>query len=114
MVARIFFYLCGAALQFFVPLLLLLSMTFVLKTLGDYSWLTSFGLTSTPIPLIGTSKVDANWDKGDMRASLVSLYSLFNVVVNQGMWHFLLLSTTLVIFTLNTFGVLYNAKFAKA
>ncbi len=51
-------------------------------------------------------------DKGDLRSSLVSVYALFNVLVNRGIWGFLLLSTTLLTFALNVLGVLYNSKVA--
>lgn len=38
MVARVFYYLCVIALQYVAPLVMLLHMTLLLKTLGNHSW----------------------------------------------------------------------------
>ncbi|OWF48820.1 transmembrane protein 161B-like [Mizuhopecten yessoensis] len=43
MVARVFYYLCVVALQYITPLVLLLFLTFLQKTLGDFSWSAMFG-----------------------------------------------------------------------
>ncbi|KAL8611477.1 hypothetical protein ACOMHN_014532 [Nucella lapillus] len=37
-VARVFYYLCMVAIQYLAPILLLLFLTFLLKTMGSYSW----------------------------------------------------------------------------
>lgn len=43
MVARVFYYLCVVALQYITPLVLLLFLTFLHKTLGEFSWSAMFG-----------------------------------------------------------------------
>lgn len=43
MVARVFYYLCMVAIQYLAPVLLILFLTFLLKTMGNYSWSVIFG-----------------------------------------------------------------------
>lgn len=43
LVARIFYYLCVVTLQYLTPLILLLFLMFLQKTLGEYSWSSVLG-----------------------------------------------------------------------
>ena len=43
MVARVFFYLCVVAIQYITPALIILFLTFLLKTLSSLSWVGLFG-----------------------------------------------------------------------
>ncbi|CAL1534128.1 unnamed protein product, partial [Lymnaea stagnalis] len=45
-VARVFFYLCVVAIQYVAPILLILFLTFLLKTLGGMSWASLYGETA--------------------------------------------------------------------
>ena len=47
MVARVFYYLCVVAVQYITPAILILFLTFLLKTLGNYSWTAVLGESVT-------------------------------------------------------------------
>ena len=47
MVARVFYYLCVVALQYVAPLITILFLVLMMKTLGGLSWVSSFGYDFT-------------------------------------------------------------------
>jgi hypothetical protein len=83
---------------------------------GHYSWLTPFGLPTVYLPyLSGLNPSDPKlFSPGDVQQSLMSIYTLFNVTVNRGIWTFILITMTALNFSLSLIGVVYNARFDRS
>jgi len=115
MVAQIFFYLCVAAIQYFAPVVILFSLTCILKVLGEYSWLAAFNFfhfewfmsSSSVVSDISQTASSSN----KLVSSLTHVYNIFNVVVNRGIWSFFLFSTSFLCFFGSVVGAVYSTKF---
>ena len=102
MVARVFYILCLVTLQYLIPVVILLFMAFMYKTLGEYSWSGTFGeeaerfvssFTKTPnitTPTNSSSETETVVDKA-MQFSLTfyNLRKVFTPVWYQGLLSFL-------------------------
>ena len=119
MVARVFFYLCVVAIQYITPVFIVLFLTFLLKTLGDYSWVSLFGETAVQfftssakpgmsIPNLGNSTLGTVVQSAaDITTAIGELKGIFTPVWYRGILSYLLWWVQTVWFTTTSFGVMY-------
>uniref|UniRef100_T1JFZ8 Transmembrane protein 161B n=1 Tax=Strigamia maritima TaxID=126957 RepID=T1JFZ8_STRMM len=108
-VARVFYYLCVVALQYVAPLLLCLSFTLLLKSLGDYSW-TSYYLSTDSVepsiqtlpPLNETSPLTVN-----------HLKYVLSSTFYRGLFGFMTWWVCSVWFATSAVGLIYHSYFVQ-
>lgn len=111
-VARVFYYLCVVALQYMAPLLMCLNFTFLLKTLGEYSWNSYFSDTCVepeldPHP---ASFPDVN-DTSTL--TLESLKQVFTPLFFRGFLGFMTWWVCSVWFATSAIGLIYHSYFVQ-
>ena len=119
-VSSVFYYLCAVALQYLAPIVFLLSCVFMLKTLGDYSFISSFNI---PVPFemrnASVSPTLTHKDTDDIITStstefslaLASLKQVFTPLYFRGIMSFLCWWVCTCWFTTCAFGMVYYSYF---
>ncbi|RWS28401.1 transmembrane protein 161B-like protein [Leptotrombidium deliense] len=104
MIAQVFYYLCVVSLQYVGPVLMCLFSTLLMKTLGEYSWITFItGEQSEPfVPTITSS--DFN---------LQSLKAIFNPILFRGVLGFMTWWMVTVWFATSVVGFVYHSYFSS-
>ncbi len=122
LVARVFYYLCVVALQYLAPLTLLLFLTLMLKTLGNYSLTTTFGIDLPVVNLaLGAptpSEMEAS-DHGDgilgtaaqFSLAFADLRNVFTAGCFRALLSFLIWWLCASWFLTSAFGLLYHSYF---
>ncbi|XP_054712268.1 transmembrane protein 161B-like [Uloborus diversus] len=114
MIARVFYYLCVVTLQYLTPLMLCLFSTLLLKTLGDYSWGSYFGIEAIVEDTNTTSKISSLPMSGDILESsqqfsltLLSLKRVFTPILYRGILGFMTWWLCAVWFGTSAIGLIY-------
>ncbi|XP_008101220.2 transmembrane protein 161B isoform X2 [Anolis carolinensis] len=119
MVARVFYYLCIIALQYVAPLVMLLHMTLLLKTLGNYSWgiysESPSDLSVESNPLSRSANSESSSEDGKMKANVIqltvalaSLKNIFTPLLFRGLLSFLTWWIAACLFSTSLFGLFYH------
>nr|XP_020639416.1 transmembrane protein 161B isoform X4 [Pogona vitticeps] len=119
MVARVFYYLCIIALQYVAPLVMLLHMTLLLKTLGNYSWgiypESSSDLPMENSPQSSSLNSEPSSDDGKMKVTVIqltmalaSLKNIFTPLLFRGLLSFLTWWIAACLFSTSLFGLFYH------
>ncbi|XP_041041830.1 transmembrane protein 161B isoform X1 [Carcharodon carcharias] len=119
MVARVFYYLCVIALQYVAPVIMLLHITLLLKTLGNHSWgILSESSYVSPTEIAETSNSDisatlaANENKKltatQITIALDGLQSVFTPLLFRGLLSFLIWWIAACLFSTSLFGLFYH------
>ncbi|KAF7250527.1 hypothetical protein EYD10_03877 [Varanus komodoensis] len=118
MVARVFYYLCIIALQYVAPLVMLLHMTLLLKTLGNYSWgiypESASDLVADSSSLSNSVNSDSSSNDGKMvtaiqlTMALASLKNIFTPLLFRGLLSFLTWWIAACLFSTSLFGLFYH------
>ncbi|XP_012941495.1 transmembrane protein 161B [Aplysia californica] len=123
-VARVFYYLCVVAIQYIAPVILVLFLTFLLKTLGDFSWVSLFGETAVQFfsvtPKKGMSLPNLGGENSTMgsiiqsasefTSTLGEMRGIFTPVWYRGIFNYLLWWVVTVWFSSTSFGVMYYSQ----
>ncbi|XP_059403704.1 transmembrane protein 161B-like isoform X2 [Carassius carassius] len=115
MVARVFYYLCVIALQYIAPLVMLLHTTFLLKTLGGYSWVISpeenlpclSNEDSSPAE-VGQDEVLASQTVAQLSVALGGLRTVFSPLLFRGLLSFFTWWIAACLFSTSLFGLFYH------
>ena len=126
MVARVFFYLCVVAIQYIAPVLIILFLTFLLKTLSSLSWVGLFGETAvklfTPGPKPDTSYPDLSGSAGngtlasvmgsaaELTVAMGDLRGIFTPVWYKGVMSYCVWWVMTVWFSSASLGVMYYSQ----
>ncbi|XP_076466101.1 transmembrane protein 161B-like [Babylonia areolata] len=124
MVARVFYYLCMVAIQYLAPVLLLLFLTFLLKTLGNYSWSVVLGDSvaelfsgyqkasnrTVPAPAGNGTAASILETAAHFAVTLGDLRAVFTPVWYRGLFSFLLWWVCAAWFTTTSLGVMYYSN----
>uniref|UniRef100_A0A8D0BDL0 Transmembrane protein 161B n=1 Tax=Salvator merianae TaxID=96440 RepID=A0A8D0BDL0_SALMN len=116
MVGRVFYYLCIIALQYVAPLVMLLHMTLLLKTLGNYSWgiypesTTDLLMESSPLSNSVNSESSTDDGKTKVTATMAaaSLKNIFTPLLFRGLLSFLTWWIAACLFSTSLFGLFYH------
>ncbi|XP_077203667.1 transmembrane protein 161B isoform X1 [Paroedura picta] len=125
MVARVFYYLCVIALQYVAPLVMLLHMTLLLKTLGNYSWGIYPDSASDSLvensPLSNSVNAEPSSDDGKMQLTVLeltmalgSLKNIFTPLLFRGLLSFLTWWIAACLFSTSLFGLFYHQYLTMA
>ncbi|XP_063312825.1 transmembrane protein 161B [Pelobates fuscus] len=117
MVARVFYYLCVIALQYMAPLVMLLHLTLLLKTLGNHTW--GFYEDSDHSPDVGhgshslVSELPCPDEKTKATVSQITmalggLKNIFTPLLFRGLLSFLTWWIAVCLFSINLFGLFYH------
>lgn len=112
-VARVFYYLCFVAVQYFAPVLLIMFLTFMLKTLGDYSWENILGGGYLMRSRVPTSKynISRNTDTiAQVTWAIANIRGIFSAMWYRGLLSFLNWWIIAAWFTTSVFGTVYYTK----
>ncbi|XP_032754974.1 transmembrane protein 161B isoform X2 [Rattus rattus] len=119
MVARVFYYLCVIALQYVAPLVMLLHMTLLLKTLGNHSW-GIYPEAVSPLPVDNNLPSNLVYPElpspdGKMKVTvtqitvaLSSLKNIFTPLLFRGLLSFLTWWIAACLFSTSLFGLFYH------
>lgn len=119
MVARVFYYLCVIALQYVAPLVMLLHMTLLLKTLGNHSW-GIYPEAVSPLPVdsnLPSSLVYPELPSPDgkmkvtvtqITVALSSFKNIFTPLLFRGLLSFLTWWIAACLFSTSLFGLFYH------
>ncbi|XP_052015678.1 transmembrane protein 161B isoform X1 [Apodemus sylvaticus] len=119
MVARVFYYLCVIALQYVAPLVMLLHMTLLLKTLGNHSW-GIYPEAVSPLPVDNNLHSNLVYPElpspdGKMKVTvtqitvaLSSLKNIFTPLLFRGLLSFLTWWIAACLFSTSLFGLFYH------
>lgn len=127
MVARVFYYLCMVAIQYVAPVILLLFLTFLLKTMGNCSWTAiagesyaemfagyqkPFGRTATPALTPGDSNISLSIldTAAHFTVTLGDLRAVFTPEWYKGLFSFVLWWVCAALFTSTSLGVMYYSN----
>ncbi|XP_013386118.1 transmembrane protein 161B [Lingula anatina] len=123
MVTRVFYYLCVVALQYVVPVVLLLFCVFLMKTLGDLSWDSFLDIDwslKTPInsssgPSVSTTPDTDGTSNAAVHIALAlsDLRKVFTPLFFRGVMAFFCWWLCLVNFTTSSFGLIYYSYFTN-
>lgn len=122
-VTSIFYYLCVVTLQYAAPILMCLFLSFMYKSLGEYSW----SMKPQPIaecsaesePLITESPTEESVDQTiiqvaqNFHLSLQNLKSVFTVEVYRGLFGFATWWSCFVWFASSSLGMFYQTYFTN-
>ncbi|KAH0628077.1 hypothetical protein JD844_008778 [Phrynosoma platyrhinos] len=119
MVARVFYYLCIIALQYVAPLVMLLHMTLLLKTLGNYSWgIYPESVSDSSVennPLSSSINSESSSEDGKMKVTVIqltmavaSLKNIFTPLLFRGLLSFLTWWIAVCLFSTSLFGLFYH------
>ncbi|XP_053151353.1 transmembrane protein 161B isoform X3 [Hemicordylus capensis] len=119
MVARVFYYLCIIALQYVAPLVMLLHMTLLLKTLGNYSWgIYPESTSDSPVesnPLSNSVNSESSSNDGKMKVTVIqltmalaSLKNILTPLLFRGLLSFLTWWIAACLFSTSLFGLFYH------
>ncbi|KAK7457287.1 hypothetical protein BaRGS_00039259 [Batillaria attramentaria] len=127
MVARVFYYLCMVAVQYIAPILLLLFFTFLLKTMGGYSWSAVFGDTVADMfsgyqrphrrssaPVMNNTAGSILETAAHFSVTLADLRAVFTPVWYQGLFSFFLWWVCAAWFACTSLGVMYYSNVADS
>lgn len=125
MVARVFYYLGVVATQYVTPVIMMLFLTFLLKTLGDYSWCSYFGVSFAREVTDNIDQVRQTLENNTTAESIVdkaaefswvmsNLRSIFTSAYYRGLLSFLLWWLCGCWYTCTIFGVTYYSKVMAA
>ncbi|XP_071787806.1 transmembrane protein 161B-like [Asterias amurensis] len=116
-VVRVFYYLCVVTLQYIAPMLILLSFTCLLKSLGGYStglFEVSSGNTTTiphkPSPTAPSNQAVTEGAE-HFKVALESLRNVFSPIFFRGIFSFLTWWTSSAWFITSLFGIAYHMYF---
>lgn len=127
MITSVFYYLCVVALQYITPVIILLFLMFLHKTLGNYSWIALFGesteahfnelvvstlgkpLARTPLPSNLTAE-EAALTANQFAVAITNLRSVFSYMWYRGVLSFITWWVNAAWFTSTAFGVYYYSK----
>nr|XP_038959337.1 transmembrane protein 161B isoform X4 [Rattus norvegicus] len=119
MVARVFYYLCVIALQYVAPLVMLLHMTLLLKTLGNHSW-GIYPEAVSPLPVDNNLPSNLVYPElpspdGKMKVTVMqitvalsSLKNIFTPLLFRGLLSFLTWWIAACLFSTSLFGLFYH------
>uniref|UniRef100_A0A672NZK9 Transmembrane protein 161B n=1 Tax=Sinocyclocheilus grahami TaxID=75366 RepID=A0A672NZK9_SINGR len=115
MVARVFYYLCVIALQYIAPLVMLLHTTFLLKTLGGYSWviypeenLPCLSNEDSSPAEVGQDEVQASQTVAQLSVALGGLRTVFSPLLFRGLLSFFTWWIAACLFSTSLFGLFYH------
>lgn len=128
MVARVFYYLCMVAVQYIAPILLLLFFTFLLKTMGGYSWSVVLGDTvanmfagyqqtypRSSVPLNHTNSTGSILETAaHFSVTLADLRGVFTPTWYKGLFSLLLWWSCTTWFASTSLGVMYYSNIADS
>ncbi|ESP01059.1 hypothetical protein LOTGIDRAFT_225492 [Lottia gigantea] len=127
-VSRVFYYLCVVTLQYMAPAILILFLSFLLKTLGDYTWTAPFGdqvthlwsvknvhksgsMTAAPVSngtdSIANTAAHFTWAVSNLR-------NVFTPVWYRGLLSFVMWWVSSSWFLCSVFGIMYYTQIEKA
>ncbi|GAB6031995.1 hypothetical protein CHUAL_010372 [Chamberlinius hualienensis] len=122
-VSRVFYYLCVVALQYIAPVIICIFFTFLLKTLGAYSWNSYFSdkcsdpttLASSPYMTSTIHNETASIMAASQHFSLVfsNMRTIFTPVMYRGVLNFLTWWLCSVWFATSAIGLVYHSYFAS-
>ena len=121
-VVRVYYYLCVVALQYLVPLLMLLFCSFMLKTLGEHPLGGALGIhipalrktPASPVSNNPTSTADADSitaTAAQFTVALTTLRQVFTATWFHGVFSFICWWICTAWFTTSALGLLYHAYF---
>ena len=113
-VLSVFYYLCIVALQYFAPLLLLLSLALMLKTLGEYSVLDAFNMKFPRFTAPSTSDFISDTPAEDLAIAFSGLKNIFTASYFRGLLSYLCWWISCSWFVTTTFGLLYYSYMTVA
>uniref|UniRef100_A0AAR2LG86 Transmembrane protein 161B n=1 Tax=Pygocentrus nattereri TaxID=42514 RepID=A0AAR2LG86_PYGNA len=116
MVARVFYYLCVIALQYVAPLVMLLHMTLLLKTLGGHSWGIYPEDTYSPCIVnedsqaatLGQGEAQGTQTVAPLSVALGGLRTVFTPLLFRGLLSFLTWWIAACLFSTSLFGLFYH------
>lgn len=119
MVARVFYYLCVIALQYVAPLVMLLHMTLLLKTLGNHSWgIYPEAVSPWPVgnhlpsnlvyPELPSPDGKMKGTVTQITVALSSLKNIFTPLLFRGLLSFLTWWIAACLFSTSLFGLFYH------
>ncbi|KAB0802240.1 hypothetical protein PPYR_04723 [Photinus pyralis] len=121
-IAAVFYYLCVATLQYIIPLIICLNLTFMYKTLGGFSWKGVFD-SEESCPVDGASHISQNGDSSsstliqsiqEFHTSVEDLKSVFNPIVFRGLFGFATWWCCFLYFATTSTGMVYQSYFTRS
>ena len=121
MIARVFYYLCVVTLQYIAPVIMLVFCTFMLKTLGDMSWMKPFGIyypvnvenATKPSQSIFGNTSTLGETAAHFSLALRNLKKVFTPMYFKGIFSFMCWWITTAWFTTSAFGLVYYNYFSE-
>ena len=124
MVARVFYYLCMVAIQYIAPVLILLFLTFLLKTMGNFSWVGFLGesfaehfagyqkvaVRNSTVELKNNTAASILETAAEFSVTLGDLRSVFSPLWYKGLFTFLMWWVCAAWFTTTSLGVMYYSN----
>lgn len=123
-ISSIFYYLCVVVLQYTAPILLCLFLSFIYKSLGEYSlfktW-TPLNESSDACNFDSINEVDVDEplvssigrSVGNLHTSLSCLKEVFSTEVYRGIFGFITWWTCFIWFSSTSLGMLYQTYFTR-
>ncbi|XP_058791652.1 transmembrane protein 161B [Phymastichus coffea] len=123
-IAAVFYYLCVVALQYIAPLIICLYCTFMLKTLGGYSWEALYkdidsgeclAPEALPEPKIFSDDEEKTVAQTaqEFHLALSSIKQIFTTEVFRGVFGLATWWSCFTLFATTAMGMLYQSYFAK-
>ncbi|KAF2880597.1 hypothetical protein ILUMI_25578 [Ignelater luminosus] len=120
-IAAVFYYLCVATLQYVVPIIICLYLTFMYKTLGGYSWNgmlfddESCAVDSAP-DISDTDETNKSIIKSaqEFHMAVESLKSVFTATVFRGLLGFGIWWCCFLYFATTSTGMVYQSYFTRS
>ncbi|XP_069703419.1 transmembrane protein 161B [Periplaneta americana] len=126
-IAAVFYYLCVVTLQYVAPLILCLYLTFMYKTLGNYSWSGLFASPTEECPASGqptnaqfvplpslTGEESIRQSAQQFTLALDSLKQVFTVDVYRGVLGFATWWSCFAWFAASSLGMVYQSYFSHS
>lgn len=120
-IAAVFYYLCVATLQYIIPLIICLNLTFMYKTLGGFSWKGVFD-SEESCPIDSTSHLAHNDGSSsallqsikEFHMSVEDLKTVFNPIVFRGLFGFATWWCCFLYFATTSTGMVYQSYFTRS